>query len=756
MSAVVKNTVPAATPLTRAQLDIYNTIEVSKKLGIACDLKPTWEYYSKFDLRKAMKCEALIGVLYNQRFYTILSDLYHNLKWNADYGFSGIYNENIFREIFSDPKHLEKLLTCEEVLVKHKEQIQWLSDNGYFPEDNESVKQIFDLYSSGLQIKALLNAIKNYLNNIPNHGCANSRFYTDDFYTRVFSIRENIDILVQRKMYQPYLREVEWLLENKYISSEILESIPLREIVDIERKYRDPEYSKLNRLENKNLEISAACFASNYKIPPKDTEDIIYPDHLLRVCKEVGNDESGDGVNVPFYSIMRALDKYPCCEDLIRVRNLPDSEYKEPTRAELKKAINTLNILKKKEGKNASKDSVTTNEPCPIRSDLQISAVESVKENVVFPENKYCTLRDLGSTSIKYTGFESDDEDDSEILKNLEEAEKAVLEKKPQDHDIKYLLLCISDFKKMVLKASTSGSAKLDITSVTVEKKASTDSAVDEPSKDTLPIPEHTVADEQPSAADVLDIKAPIYVCTTRGWFGNGTVDDPCRYITDAVLKCIECDQSGRPTTHGWQERILICDHEDYDADKKKHVHKYHKPTENELKASSGIKYRLHERTDWTDPESVGRFENRNGFTYPVLSDSPCPLAADQLKIANTMEIAKKLGQPCDLKPTWEYYTNYDLQKILDLAHCGTYWAGFKATLSDLSKNLKWNRDYEFSRIYNEEIFRKMFSFDNLKKLVRYDDLVEKYKMELMWLIGNGYISQDDESVKTMCDIWKN
>jgi hypothetical protein len=142
-TAVVNNTVPAATPLTHDQLVIYNTIEVSKKLGVPCDLKPTWEYYSKVDLKKQLTCP-VFGLDYPSGFKSVLDDLKNNLKWNSDYGFTGIYNEKLFREIFNDPEHLKKLLTHGDVLVRYKDQIQWLFDNGYFPKDNESVKQIFD------------------------------------------------------------------------------------------------------------------------------------------------------------------------------------------------------------------------------------------------------------------------------------------------------------------------------------------------------------------------------------------------------------------------------------------------------------------------------------------------------------------------------------------------------------------------------------------------------------------------------------
>jgi hypothetical protein len=53
----------------------------------------------------------------------------------------------------------------------------------------------------------------------------------------------------------------------------------------------------------------------------------------------------------------------------------------------------------------------------------------------------------------------SDEENNSEILKNLEDAEIAVisgLKNKPRDHDIAYLLICISKFKKMVLNSNKS------------------------------------------------------------------------------------------------------------------------------------------------------------------------------------------------------------------------------------------------------------------------------------------------------------
>jgi hypothetical protein len=282
----------------------------------------------------------------------------------------------------------------------------------------------------------------------------------------------------------------------------------------------------------------------------------------------------------------------------------------------------------------------------------------------------------------------------------------------------------------------------------------------------------------QPSTVDGLDVKEPIYVCTCAKPFSctMGSIDNPHSSAGNAVLR--HPDEVNWSSDNFWPifesdnedfiKRLRICYHDnDEYSNKQNHVHNYvpvdKLPSNIPTYFKRHVRSYLKERVDWTDPESVGRFEIKEGFVYPIYSDSPCPLTPDQLVIANTMEVAKKLGQPCDLKPTWEYYTNYDLQKILDLPQCGTYWAGFKATLSDLSKNLKWNREYGFSRIYNEEIFRKMFSPGNLKKLVTMretpwvcffiNNLVKEYAMELMWLIRNGYILQDDESVKTMCDV---
>jgi hypothetical protein len=58
----------------------------------------------------------------------------------------------------------------------------------------------------------------------------------------------------------------------------------------------------------------------------------------IYVCKEIGNDEIGDGVKVPYYSLAVALRHYPGSEDKIMVRSGPSFQYKNPSASELKKA----------------------------------------------------------------------------------------------------------------------------------------------------------------------------------------------------------------------------------------------------------------------------------------------------------------------------------------------------------------------------------------------------------------------------------
>ena len=64
------------------------------------------------------------------------------------------------------------------------------------------------------------------------------------------------------------------------------------------------------------------------------TADPVY----IHVCEEIGNDEMGDGVKVPFYSLAKALRTYPESEHRLMVRSGPTCEYKKPSASELLKA----------------------------------------------------------------------------------------------------------------------------------------------------------------------------------------------------------------------------------------------------------------------------------------------------------------------------------------------------------------------------------------------------------------------------------